>query len=118
MQTGVSKDFGDERNNVEPYLVDAEQVAASLETSIEHGLSNEEADKRLKKYGPNELQTKGAATVWELINRHLFNFLQFLFMGAMVMLECNMINFIILYRRHLLLFGNLLMRESLLLSLR
>ena len=41
------------------YKSGIEQVAATLETAVEEGLSSEEAGRRLKQYGLNELIEKG-----------------------------------------------------------
>lgn len=49
--------------SVKPFQMDVEQALQSLD-SIVKGLSQSEADKRLKHYGKNELQTKVRLPVW------------------------------------------------------
>jgi P-type Ca2+ transporter type 2C len=49
------------------YKLETDQVVAQLETDLAHGLSQVEAEKRLERYGPNELEERGAISPWVIL---------------------------------------------------
>ena len=59
----------------EAYRIPAEEAAQRLQTSLEHGLSAEEARARLEKFGPNELPEESPTPLWR---RFLNQFKSFL----------------------------------------
>jgi Ca2+-transporting ATPase len=50
-----------------PWCQDADSVIAHLDTSIEHGLTAQEADKRTAEYGPNQLEKEPPTPLWKLV---------------------------------------------------
>ena len=44
------------KNELKAHNIEIEKVAEELDTSIEEGLSEEEAQTRLEKYGTNEIK--------------------------------------------------------------
>ncbi|GAA5905034.1 hypothetical protein JCM8208_007665 [Rhodotorula glutinis] len=49
------------------FALKAKEVAARVETSLDDGLSKSEADSRLKRDGPNELQGGGGVSPWKIL---------------------------------------------------
>jgi Ca2+-transporting ATPase len=49
------------------YQLETDQVIENLQTNPQDGLSDEEARKRLEKYGPNELVEKGGRNPWLIL---------------------------------------------------
>ncbi|MEA4910240.1 MAG: cation-translocating P-type ATPase, partial [Anaerolineaceae bacterium] len=49
------------------YQSDIKKVLQELDTDLEHGLSPEEAARRLKEYGPNELIDHGVKSPWAIL---------------------------------------------------
>jgi P-type Ca2+ transporter type 2C len=49
------------------YQVSIPEVLKQLNVSVEEGLSQEEAKRRLQEYGPNELEEKGAKNPWRIV---------------------------------------------------
>ncbi len=49
------------------YAQDAARVANELDTDIQQGLSQSEAQSRLDQYGPNELEDKGMKSPWAIL---------------------------------------------------
>ncbi|MFW6248996.1 MAG: cation-transporting P-type ATPase, partial [Bacteroidota bacterium] len=59
-----------------PYhSISFEETIEKLETSSEKGLSNDEAKKRLQKFGENKLPEKGKTSIWKLILKQFKDFL-------------------------------------------
>ncbi|HLE52881.1 MAG TPA: cation-translocating P-type ATPase [Anaerolineales bacterium] len=56
------------------HAIDAEAVLARLETFAENGLSPEEAQQRLAKYGPNQLVEAPPTTFWQMLRDQFNNF--------------------------------------------
>ena len=57
------------------YGLEVEAAAAALGTSLDTGLSEQEAARRLAQYGPNELATAGAVAPWRLLLEQFRNVL-------------------------------------------
>ncbi|MEX0673734.1 MAG: cation-transporting P-type ATPase, partial [Gaiellaceae bacterium] len=57
------------------HTLDADTVAARLETSLAAGLSAEEAARRLAEHGPNELEARGGVAPWRLLLEQFKNVL-------------------------------------------
>lgn len=49
------------------YAIDLDEIIASYNTHFSNGLNKEEADRRLKIYGPNVLEQKKAKSVWQIL---------------------------------------------------
>lgn len=49
------------------YRIESDQVLEKLETSKDHGLTGEEAEKRLETYGRNELVDRGMKSPWKIL---------------------------------------------------
>ena len=60
--------------NVTWHALSREEVLNKLDSGLEVGLSNEQANKRLEKYGPNQLAEGKKTTFWEMIYEQLNNF--------------------------------------------
>ena len=56
------------------HALSREEVLKKLDSGLEVGLSNEQAKKRLEKYGPNQLAEGKKTTFWEMIYEQLNNF--------------------------------------------
>lgn len=69
-----------------PYhSISFEETIEKLETSSEKGLSNDEAKKRLQKFGENKLPEKGKTSIWKLILKQFKDFLVLiLFIAAII----------------------------------
>ncbi|MBD3198228.1 MAG: HAD-IC family P-type ATPase [Candidatus Lokiarchaeota archaeon] len=64
------------------HALKTEEVTEELETDIQNGLSEEEAQKRLEKYGPNELKETKRVTAWEIFFSQFKDFLIYLLFFA------------------------------------
>src|SRR5690554_5274087 len=53
-----------------------QEVEDELQTSIEHGLSNEDVNERIARYGPNVIQGSEGVKIHVLLAQHTFNFMQ------------------------------------------
>lgn len=49
------------------WAANVETVEKDLQTSIAKGLTDEEAETRLERYGPNELEKEAATPFWKLV---------------------------------------------------
>ncbi|MDO9547019.1 MAG: cation-translocating P-type ATPase [Pelolinea sp.] len=56
------------------HALSREEVLNKLDSGLEVGLSDEQAKKRLEKYGPNQLAEGKKTTFWEMIYEQLNNF--------------------------------------------
>jgi magnesium-transporting ATPase (P-type) len=65
------------------HTIDAEEVLGILDTSME-GLSQEEAQQRLKAFGPNKLPDKVKINIWKIILSQLINPLIFILIAAAI----------------------------------
>lgn len=66
------------------YRLTAEETLKSLGTDPSRGLSGDEAEKRIARFGKNELQEKAGQTVWEMLFSQFKEFLVLLLIGAAV----------------------------------
>ncbi|NLY39681.1 MAG: HAD-IC family P-type ATPase, partial [Firmicutes bacterium] len=57
------------------YALTVEQVAEKLETSLQQGLSREEAERRFAQYGPNELEQTGRKTFLRMFIEQFADFM-------------------------------------------
>lgn len=64
------------------HTLDKKEVAHSLETNLEKGLSSQVAAERLKTYGPNELLGKKGLTIWEMLLGQFKDFLVLILIAA------------------------------------
>lgn len=67
------------------YQQDIEELLQSYESDQESGLSQEEVDKRLEEYGPNELEEQDQKKWYEILFHNLNNIIVYLLLGAMVL---------------------------------
>lgn len=65
-----------------PHAIEARQVADSLRTDPANGLSSEEASRRLRTYGRNELARAQHASPFQIFLAQFNNFLIYLLIGA------------------------------------
>jgi len=49
------------------YRLEGAEVLSTLETRLEQGLTQAEAQRRLAKYGPNELIERGLKSPWRIL---------------------------------------------------
>lgn len=66
------------------HSISSEEVAGILDTDPRRGLSTEEAERRLQKYGPNELEEHEEKSLWEILFDQLNNPVVYLLATAMV----------------------------------
>jgi P-type Ca2+ transporter type 2C len=59
-------------------------VLQELETPVEEGLSNEEVEKRQKKFGANELTEAPPTSFWEMLWAQINNFVIYMLLGAAI----------------------------------
>ena len=71
----------EKKNEMKPYLLDVPQILDSLETAGE-GLSSEEAGKRQKEYGPNELDKAKKESMFSRFQKELKDPMLLLLLGA------------------------------------
>uniref|UniRef100_A0A7S2SBA4 Cation-transporting P-type ATPase N-terminal domain-containing protein n=5 Tax=Sar TaxID=2698737 RepID=A0A7S2SBA4_9STRA len=60
------------------HVMDIEQVANMWNTDVKLGLSQNEVEKRLEEYGPNQLTEKAKKTIWQKIWEQINNVLVFI----------------------------------------
>jgi Na+-exporting ATPase len=56
-----------------PYQLTWEQVAEELGTNIETGLSSQQVDEHLAKYGENKLEGEGVISPWKILIKQTTN---------------------------------------------
>ncbi|HEU0336947.1 MAG TPA: cation-translocating P-type ATPase [Gaiellaceae bacterium] len=66
----------------EPWLAEAAEVAAGLDTDLGRGLSGAEAAARLERYGPNDLERAPAVPTWRKLLAQLADPLVYLLLAA------------------------------------
>jgi Ca2+-transporting ATPase len=67
MENTIPKKITEDLNGDSWHAVEADEVLARLATYAEKGLSNEEAQRRLDKYGPNELEEAPPVSFWQML---------------------------------------------------
>ncbi|MFW9829280.1 MAG: cation-translocating P-type ATPase [Candidatus Thorarchaeota archaeon] len=70
--------------NIFPHSINPEEVASKLSTSLEDGLSEGEAQKRIEEYGKNELIKEKGKTAFQIFINQFKDFLIYLLMFAIV----------------------------------
>ncbi|MEJ2279537.1 MAG: HAD-IC family P-type ATPase, partial [Candidatus Lokiarchaeota archaeon] len=73
-----------ESEELNAHALEVTIIAEYLDTSIENGLSEKEAQKRLEKYGLNELKESKKITPWEILFSQFKDFLVYLLFFAIV----------------------------------
>ncbi|MFX1424881.1 MAG: cation-translocating P-type ATPase, partial [Promethearchaeota archaeon] len=68
--------------NIQSHAIDFQEVADKMETSIENGLTEKEAEIRLEKYGRNELIKEKGKTAWQIFIGQFKDFLIYLLIFA------------------------------------
>jgi len=66
------------------HAVEPEEVLSRLATYEEKGLSSEEAQQRLEKYGPNQLEEAPPTSFWQMLGEQFNNFVVILLIVAAV----------------------------------
>ena len=66
------------------HALGAEEVLKQLDTLADHGLSEEEAERRLETYGPNQLAEKPPITFWQMLYAQFNNFIVILLIIASI----------------------------------
>jgi len=67
------------------YQESIETAEETFNTSIQEGLTNQEAEDRLEEYGPNELEQDDEVSVWELLWENINNLVVYLLVAASVL---------------------------------
>ncbi|MFW9782465.1 MAG: cation-translocating P-type ATPase [Candidatus Heimdallarchaeota archaeon] len=70
--------------NIQSHAIDFQEVADKMKTSIENGLSEGETQKRLEKYGRNELVKEKGKTAWQIFIGQFKDFLIYLLIFAIL----------------------------------
>ncbi|HSI69034.1 MAG TPA: HAD-IC family P-type ATPase, partial [Gillisia sp.] len=70
---------------VDAYRKKPEEVAGELTVDAEEGLSNEEAEKRLRQYGRNKLEESEGRSIWEIIFAQINNPVIYLLFAASIL---------------------------------
>ncbi|WP_029038738.1 cation-translocating P-type ATPase [Salinimicrobium xinjiangense] len=78
----MSKGEEQELKSTEAYRKEVEEVAHDLNSSLKDGLTNEEADERLKQYGRNKLKESEERSIWDLILSQVNNPVIYLLFAA------------------------------------
>ncbi len=84
MENTIPKKITEDLNGDSWHAVEADEVLARLATYAEKGLSNEEAQRRLDKYGPNELEEAPPVSFWQMLGEQFNNFVVILLIVAAV----------------------------------
>ncbi|KAL9646736.1 hypothetical protein ABK040_001158 [Willaertia magna] len=86
------------------YCMGIDEIVVVLETDRKHGLSEEEANRRLKENGKNVLEQKASVNPFKILLRHIFNFMTLVLIVAMVVcfavqhwIDGGVIAFIVLF---------------------
>ena len=60
------------------------EIASSLQTHLQRGLQEAEAQKRLEEYGENRLETKSRLSPWKIFISGFADFMVLVLLGAVV----------------------------------
>ena len=71
-------------DNTKWHVLSVKEVEQKLSTSLQKGLSRDEAHRRLEKYGPNELEQKGRKTVLSMFLDQFKDFMVIVLLVAAV----------------------------------
>ena len=66
------------------HAISSDEILQKLDTRLENGLTNEEAEKRLLTYGPNQLEEGKSTTFLQMVLRQLNNFVVILLIVASI----------------------------------
>ncbi|MAT44145.1 MAG: ATPase [Anaerolineaceae bacterium] len=66
------------------HALSTQETLESLQTHLEHGLTDQEVEQRLKKYGPNQLEEKEGTTFIQMVISQLNNFVVILLIVAAI----------------------------------
>jgi magnesium-transporting ATPase (P-type) len=80
----ITSDGHAERDELDPWRLDAADVAVELGTDVRSGLTSAEATTRLGRYGPNELEPEAAVPAWRKLLAQFANPLVYLLLAAVV----------------------------------
>lgn len=75
-------------NNLNFHRLTTEQITSILDTSLELGLDNATAAKRLQQNGPNELLQRRPNYIWKVLGYVFGHFCSVLWIGVIVFLLC------------------------------
>jgi Ca2+-transporting ATPase len=70
--------------NIQSHAIDFKEVAEKMDTSIEIGLTEEESQIRIEKYGRNELIKEKGKTAWQIFIGQFKDFLIYLLIFAII----------------------------------
>ncbi|MHA2037535.1 MAG: cation-translocating P-type ATPase [Promethearchaeota archaeon] len=70
--------------NIQSHAIEFGEVVEKMETSIENGLTEHEAQKRLEQYGRNELIKEKGKTAWQIFVGQFKDFLIYLLIFAII----------------------------------
>jgi len=80
----IASDEHAERDELDPWRLDAAHVAARLGTDVRCGLTSAEAQARRGRYGPNELEPEAAVPAWRKLLSQFANPLVYLLLAAVL----------------------------------
>lgn len=80
----AQKDLEEHLNKDHYHRQSVEEVLKHFETNLENGLTEREAEKRLEKYGSNELEAKERESLWEKIKEQFDDLLVKILLAAAV----------------------------------
>jgi len=80
----IASDEHAERDELDPWRLDAAHVAARLGTDVRCGLTSAEAQARRGRYGPNELEPEAAVSAWRKLLSQFANPLVYLLLAAVL----------------------------------
>lgn len=66
------------------YKVNIESLVEKFSSNVDTGLSKVEVDKRLEKYGLNELEEKDKNSIWKKVTAQFKDFLVLILIGASI----------------------------------
>lgn len=70
--------------NIQSHAIDFTEVVKKMGTSIENGLTEQEVQKRLEKYGKNELVKEKGKSAWQIFIGQFKDFLIYLLIFAII----------------------------------